>query len=47
MTILGVTEKKIRVVSGKLVFKALVWGQLGMVVVVTNPSTCVVGYVYR
>ena len=36
MTMLGVTEKTIRVVSGKLVFMALVWGQLGMVVVMAD-----------
>jgi hypothetical protein len=32
----GVTKKIIRVVSGELVFMALVWGQLAVVVVTTG-----------
>ena len=41
MIALGVTEKIMIVVSGKLVFTALVWGQLGMVVVMADCTSVI------
>ena len=38
----GITEKIIRVVSGELVFMALVWGQLEVVVVTTGCTPVIV-----